>query len=130
MTYRSNDPVADHARNVLQNERIDARTIRTLKLDDVLKQPVSIDGLPLDSHVTVIVRQAGTHEMEIDYCDVRSVHVNATEIDFAWSPIEIFNFEAKHKSQYKKFVAAVEAEAIRQAKAAPDSDWSYESDEV
>lgn len=126
MTNRSNDPVADHAREVIRQAIADAKQIRTLNIEDVLKQPVSIDGLSLDSHVTIIVRQVGNAAPEVDYVDVRSVSIipNGPE----WNPILIENFESRHKSQYKAFVAAVEAEALKQAKNAPDSAWDYETD--
>lgn len=93
------------------------------KVDDLLKQAMTIDGVDLDAHVSAVVVQLGSGDAEVTEVRVRAVYLQSGSA--AWGLVEVHNFSERHPKQYSDFMEACEREALKQAGEAEGDKWNY-----
>jgi hypothetical protein len=121
---RTDDPIADFNASEARHEAQDARTVYSLRIEDVLASgPLNVAGLWLDCQATVWVSRKGQDgEVQIDTLDCKSLHVHLetalgpTDLEVAWTAPALSQFVALFRD-------AIRSKAIALALKTPNERW-------
>ena len=119
------NPIVDYNLRQAELDRREANSFCELTLDDVLDEPVEIDGMQFDIKVRADFVKDGEHgSIEISYIDFGEVYAYLSGLSDPHMLLNQEQFKSRHSSTYKKLIKAVTDLAIKKASAS--NDWTEE----
>ncbi len=122
------DPALDYSFWQDALERKEAAAFYELSIDDILSEPIEVDGATYDLKVKAWFTRDGAHgDIEIHSIDFGDIYLYIHEMPDSHVMLNQDSFKTRQRSTYDKIIKAATALAIKKASAS--NDWVMEDDE-